>query len=178
MKRKQLFFISILLYCFGGIFSYYCNNIKNIFSIKNIFLFNYFHSILIQMFSILICFILFVRNQKTNNYLLEKAKVTFSCEKCGKDTYKNWFIFLKILLIIHLFSIIFPIPMFCLIESFIGNILIDVARFLEDIFWKFFNIEGDYLGRMVDMVSIRSTLLFLKLYLFLEIYHFRKKITT
>lgn len=178
MKLKQLFFISILLYCFGVVFSYYYANVQDIFSIKNRFLFNYFHFIFIQIFSVLIALMLFVKNKKTDTYLLEKSKVQFKCEKCGKDTYRNWFIFLKILLSIHLVGIIIPIPIFYFIEDCIGNIFIEVAYFMEDIFWKFFNIKGFYLDKMIDMISIRSTLSFLELYLFLEIYHFRKKVTT
>lgn len=168
MKKSKIISISILLYCFGVAFEYCFCHVMNILSVERTFLNSYFCLLFPQLIGIATAFILFMKNKKTESYILQAENVQYKCLNCGKDNYNNYFLFIKVFLAIELLGMFIPIDIFCIVEQSIASILFQIFIFLNELIPTF------YLGKLVSFAALKSVSLFLVVYFFCEIYHFRK----
>lgn len=165
MKKSNIISITVLLYCFGVAFAYYSSHILNI---ERTFLYTYFSLLLPQIIGIVTAFILFMKNKKSNTYILKSENVQYKCPNCGKDDYQMYFPFVKVFLAVELFSMFVPLLMFCILEQSIMSIVLSISHFLNALIPTF------YLDKLLDFASLKSVFLFLAVYFYCEMHHFRK----
>lgn len=167
MKKSKIISISILLYCFGVAFTYCFCHVMNILNIERTFLYSYFLMLFPQIIGIVTALILFIKNQKSDSYVLKSENVLYECPNCGKDDYQMYFLFIKVFLVIELFSMFIPIDMFLIVEHSVASILLSISDFLN------YLIPTFYLDRFLSIASLKSVFLFLAVYFYCEIHHFR-----
>ena len=165
MKKSKIISITVLLYCFGVALAYCSSHILNI---ERTFLYTYFSLLFPQIIGIVTAFILFMKNKKSDTYILKSENEQYKCLNCKKDDYHEYFLFVKVFLAVELFSMFVPLPMFCILEQSIMSIVLSISHFLNALIPTF------YLDKLLDFASLKSVFLFLAVYFYCEMHHFRK----